>query len=226
MYSKRENGTFVFYLEVSCYQITEGVSRECPGGPAHPPQQGRQSVRGVRGLQVRRLPAPEGCRGGRLSDVLDQVLQCPDLRDPEPAAPVPPVLRSVGPAGEESPDGDHWLLGSLQIHRVQGQIPVKHNLLFITKSFQLAADPVISYASKAETDLTIVFGNSLLSVEEEQLAFTYTDLVAECGGTLGLFVGEDQPDWSVGIYYHFLGFNFLMVWDFVINFVVKIMSLN
>ena len=82
--------------------------------------------------------------------------------------------------------------------------------MFLTKSFQLAADPVITYAKKAETDLTFVFGNSLLSVEEEQWAFTHTDLVAECGGTLGLFVG----------------FNFLMVWDFVINFVLKIMSLD
>ena len=82
--------------------------------------------------------------------------------------------------------------------------------MFLTKSFQLAADPVITYAKKAETDLTFVFGNSLLSVEEEQWAFTHTDLVAECGGTLGLFVG----------------FNFLMVWDFVINFVLKITSLD
>ena len=65
----------------------------------------------------------------------------------------------------------------------------------------MAADPVISYAKKAETDLTFVFGNSLLSVEEEQWAFTHTDLVAECGGTLGLFVGEDQADWSLVCWY-------------------------
>ena len=75
--------------------------------------------------------------------------------------------------------------------------------MLLNKSFQLAADPVISYAKKAEMDLTFVFGNSLLSVEEEQWAFTYIDLVAECGGTLGLFVGENQTDWSVGIFYHF-----------------------
>ena len=53
-----------------------------------------------------------------------------------------------------------------------------------------------------------MFGNNEVQVEEEKFAFSLPSLVAECGGTLGLFVG----------------FNFLMVWDFVIKSLVKMKS--
>ena len=51
-----------------------------------------------------------------------------------------------------------------------------------------------------------MFGNGLTLVEEEIYNFNIVDLVADCGGILGLFVG----------------FNFLMVWDFLVSFVKKI----
>ena len=50
-----------------------------------------------------------------------------------------------------------------------------------------------------------MFGNSLTTVEEEIYDFEIIDLVADCGGILGLFVG----------------FNFLMVWDFLVSSVEK-----
>ena len=54
--------------------------------------------------------------------------------------------------------------------------------------------------------MKIHFGNSLIMMEEEVYNFELVDLVADCGGILGLFVG----------------FNFLMVWDFLVSAVKKI----
>ena len=45
----------------------------------------------------------------------------------------------------------------------------------------------------------------LFQVEEEHLAFSPTDLLADCGGILGLFIG----------------FNFVMIWDFLL-FCIKL----
>ena len=70
---------------------------------------------------------------------------------------------------------------------------------------QLASDPFISFVEK-ESSLKIHFGNSLIMMEEEVYNFELVDLVADCGGILGLFVG----------------FNFLMVWDFLVSVVKKI----
>ena len=44
-----------------------------------------------------------------------------------------------------------------------------------------------------------MFASSKVCVEKEEIEFTFEDLVADCGGVLGLFIG----------------FNFLMVWDFI-----------
>ena len=49
-----------------------------------------------------------------------------------------------------------------------------------------------------------MFASSKVCVEKEEIEFTFDDLVADCGGVLGLFIG----------------FNFLMVWD-VIFFILK-----
>ena len=51
-----------------------------------------------------------------------------------------------------------------------------------------------------------MFGNGQTLVEQEVYSFEIGDLVADCGGILGLFVG----------------FNFLMVWDFLVSAVQKI----
>ena len=52
----------------------------------------------------------------------------------------------------------------------------------------------------------IKLGKKTLQIEREQLAFSLSSFVAECGGTLGLFIG----------------FNFVMIWDFFIFLAKKI----
>ena len=54
------------------------------------------------------------------------------------------------------------------------------------------------------TQVKIKLGRQTLQIEREQVAFPLSSLVADCGGTLGLFIG----------------FNFVMIWDLVI-FIVK-----
>ena len=44
-----------------------------------------------------------------------------------------------------------------------------------------------------------MFDSSNILTETEELAYSLSSLVADCGGVLGLFVG----------------FNFLMIWDFL-----------
>ena len=45
-----------------------------------------------------------------------------------------------------------------------------------------------------------MFGSSEVLVEAEEEAASFSSLVADCGGTLGLFIG----------------FNFMMVWDLIV----------
>ena len=52
----------------------------------------------------------------------------------------------------------------------------------------------------------IIFATASVQVLREEEAFTFGSLVADCGGVLGLFVG----------------FNFLMVWDWLVLFVGKL----
>ena len=52
--------------------------------------------------------------------------------------------------------------------------------------------------------LSLMFTSATVSVEKEEMEFSFEDLVADCGGVLGLFIG----------------FNFLMVWDFIF-FIIK-----
>ena len=54
--------------------------------------------------------------------------------------------------------------------------------------------------------MEILFASSLTVLEQEVYKVDISDLVADCGGILGLFVG----------------FNFLMVWDFLVSAVKKI----
>ena len=48
----------------------------------------------------------------------------------------------------------------------------------------------------SNTSVTISYGTSVVEMEKEEWAFPLRSLIADCGGTLGLFVG----------------FNFLMIW--------------
>ena len=71
-----------------------------------------------------------------------------------------------------------------------------------TNWLQLYERP-IEIPSKNAADkiqVKIKLGKKTLQIEREQLAFSLSSFVAECGGTLGLFIG----------------FNFVMIWDFVI----------
>ena len=45
-----------------------------------------------------------------------------------------------------------------------------------------------------------MFGSSQVQVEAEEEAASFSSLVADCGGTLGLFIG----------------FNFMMLWDLIV----------
>ena len=59
-----------------------------------------------------------------------------------------------------------------------------------------------------EADVTvtrIMFGSEKVQVEEEQLTFTGTDLLADFGGILGLFIG----------------FNFIIIVDINVIFVQR-----
>jgi len=52
----------------------------------------------------------------------------------------------------------------------------------------------------------IMFGSADLQVEEEILAFSGTDLISDCGGILGLFIG----------------FNFIMIYDLLMTVIKRI----
>ena len=51
-----------------------------------------------------------------------------------------------------------------------------------------------------------MFDSSNILTETEELAYSLSSLVADCGGVLGLFIG----------------FNFLMIWDFICYEIQKI----
>ena len=51
-----------------------------------------------------------------------------------------------------------------------------------------------------KTELWAAFASDTVTVKREEEAFSFGSLVADCGGVLGLFIG----------------FNFLMVWDWII----------
>ena len=59
------------------------------------------------------------------------------------------------------------------------------------------------------TNVAIMFENSIVHVEKEELAYPMSSLIADSGGILGLFVG----------------FNFLMIWKSLISFTKKIITI-
>lgn len=58
------------------------------------------------------------------------------------------------------------------------------------------------------TNVAIMFENSIVHVEKEELAYPMSSLIADSGGIMGLFVG----------------FNFLMIWKSLISFTKKIIT--
>ena len=57
---------------------------------------------------------------------------------------------------------------------------------------------------KGNTVFKPLFASETMLVRKEQMAFPVDSLVADCGGILGLF----------------LGFNFLMLWEWIIDFLL------
>ena len=58
------------------------------------------------------------------------------------------------------------------------------------------------------TNVAIMFENSIVHVEKEELAYPMSSLIADSGGIMGLFVG----------------FNFLIIWKSLISFTKKIIT--
>ena len=71
---------------------------------------------------------------------------------------------------------------------------------------QLVGEPFVVNIPNM-TEVQIMFDSSSILTETEELAYSLSSLVADCGGVLGLFVG----------------FNFLMIWDFICYAILKLM---
>ena len=65
-------------------------------------------------------------------------------------------------------------------------------------------DPIIRKDNV--TMLEIFYATRNVIIEKEEFSFPLTSLVSECCGILGMFIG----------------FNFLMIWDFLVVFLYKI----
>ena len=76
-------------------------------------------------------------------------------------------------------------------------------------SIQVTEDPVL--IPKTDTELVLVYASNSIEVRKEEEAYSFLSLVADVGGVLGLFIG----------------FNFLMVWDWMVGtliFVPKLLA--
>ena len=67
---------------------------------------------------------------------------------------------------------------------------------------QMVEDPTIIYRGQ-RTGARLYASDSIKVLREEE-AFSFGSLVADCGGVLGLFIG----------------FNFLMIWDWMISVLI------
>ena len=66
---------------------------------------------------------------------------------------------------------------------------------------QVREEPLTTPLSIKASVIQPIFASNLVEVEKEEEAFPFISLVADCGGILGLFIG----------------FNFLMVWDWIVQ---------
>ena len=64
--------------------------------------------------------------------------------------------------------------------------------------------------SANSTEVQLVFQSSTVGIVKEEQAYSIESFVADMGGVLGLFVG----------------FNFLMIWDFIILLKAKLKPLK
>ena len=73
-------------------------------------------------------------------------------------------------------------------------------LYFFLYLSQLTEDPFTGPSVDPGTHLTLVFSTNTVEVIKEEPAFPLSSFVADCGGVLGLFIG----------------FNFIMVFDWIV----------
>ena len=71
---------------------------------------------------------------------------------------------------------------------------------------QLAEDPLMLRSEVNETEIKVMYASPTIHVEKEEEAYSVRSLVADLGGSLGLFIG----------------FNFLMIWDLIIFLIEKV----
>ena len=78
------------------------------------------------------------------------------------------------------------------------------NIIFV----QQVIEPPIAYGFKKTnfTRIWLRFGSRKVTVKKEVWAYTNLSFVADCGGVLGLFIG----------------FNFMMIWDWIVIIFKKI----
>ena len=78
---------------------------------------------------------------------------------------------------------------------------VDFGYLFIILFFrtQVTEDPTVAPIIN-RTWLKIAFSSNSIHIQKEEEAFSFGSMVADCGGVLGLFIG----------------FNFMMVWEWLV----------
>ena len=73
---------------------------------------------------------------------------------------------------------------------------------------QIIEEPVRNTMGDYKSDLRIQFISDSVQILREEEAFPFESLVADCGGALGLFVG----------------FNFLMAWEWMLSCFIRLSS--
>ena len=71
-------------------------------------------------------------------------------------------------------------------------------------SFQVTEDPI--FIPQLDTELILAYAGNSIEVQKEDEAYSFLSLVADVGGVLGLFIG----------------FNFLMLWDWTVSALIVV----
>ena len=71
----------------------------------------------------------------------------------------------------------------------------------------MTEDPII--VPQEDTELILAYTGNSIEVQKEEEAYSFLSLVADVGGVLGLFIG----------------FNFLMIWDWTVSALIVVPKL-
>ena len=75
---------------------------------------------------------------------------------------------------------------------------------FTSYSLQVTENPIID--PENTTELNLRYTSASIEVQKEEYAYSFLTLVADIGGVLGMFIG----------------FNFLMIWEFILICINKL----